>query len=328
MNELGNLISKLNPRVLQIREEASFVPLDITYSSSGTFVENDKPNFIDRECENIIFVDSRRRTFESITVEGFVMLLCQVVTGALRYSNSLCTPLFSPDTNPPESKFILAVPQALAQLLGLEESQRIWIGEILAQVEIGASAENALDSYMQRAEKNEVEKYLDQAIVIKDGSIDFTTPAFRLPFGPFGLVKNIEKAYLDMKTFLSLGQMKRGERSRSIKVKLSEPDYERVMTYLKLVDSPGLKGLVRLEAVVEVDVFESSSEKIFELFDQLAKTLPNLTADASFIARMPENIFPVSYLEKCLEKFFYDRDYVHWNVVKALAQSKSSIIQK
>ncbi len=319
--DLAHLISKLNPRIVQIREEGSFLPVDIAYSQAAYPVEEDCAQEISGDYESLIFVDSRRRTYESILVEGFVMLFAQIVTGALAFSKGLCVPLFSPGEKP-EINFILAVPESLANRYGLFDGEMVIVGEIAATVAVGSTAERALDSYMQKVERRVVEKHLSDALVVKDGSIDFTTPAFQPKVGPVGLVKNIETAYVDMESFLSYGFMKAGERSKSIKIRLSEPNYERVMSYLKLTNSPGLSGLVRLEVVVETEEYNQVRSQIFDCFNMLAKTLPNLTADAPFIPRMPENIFPVSYLEKCLDKFFYDRNYVHWNLRKALAFSK------
>ncbi len=317
MLDLSSLVSTLNPRILQVQDEGSFLPQNITYSGDGKFVEDDIPEIMNQEYESVIFVDSRRRTFEAISIEGFVMLFSQIVTGALIYSDGLCQPLFSP-VKSPESKFVLAIPEVLANLFHLLDGDIVAIDEIPAIVAIGSTAERALDSFMQKMEKQVVEKYLGKSVVIKDGAIDFVTPAFQPNIGPVGLVKNIERAYVELETFLSFGRMKAGERSKCIRAKLSTHDYERVMTYLKITDSPGLNGLVRLEVVVNKDDFEALKKEIFRCFNLLAKIIPKLTADAPFLPRMPENIFPVSYLEKCLEKFFYDRNYVHWSVIKTL----------
>lgn len=316
MIDLSALIEGLNPRIEVVKNEGTMLPQDIDYAESASILEEDIIEDVPT-CETIVFVDSRRRTFESINVLGYVMLLSQIVTGAVLFKDGKCTTLFSPDCGP-KSKLVLAMPKTLAEIINLQETS-VKISKLSCDVVIGNDAKSALDSYMQQLERDEVCKYIGDFLTIKDGSIDFATPSFEVARGPVGLVKNVQKAFVSLDVFRTYGSMKKAQRSKSIVTRLVGRDtLLRVMSYLKLVNTPGLKGLVRIETIVEEDRFGQTKYDIFETFNQLASTLPSLVDDHSFIPRTPEDTLPVIFLERYLDRYFYDQPYIRCNLVEAL----------
>lgn len=316
MIDLSILIEGLNPRIEIVKNEGTMLPSDIDYAESASILEEDVVKS-EPPCEEIVFIDSRRRTFESINILGYVVLLSQIVTGAVIFKNGKCTVLFSPDKGP-ESKLVLAIPRVLSEILELEE-KNVRIGKLLCDVAIGNDAKSALDSYMQQIERNEVCKYVDDFLTIKDGSIDFTTPSFSAARGPVGLVKNVQKAFVSLEVFKTYGSMKKAQRSKCIVTKLVGGDsLLRIMSYTKLVNIPGLKGLVRMETVIEEDRFEQTKHDIFETFNRLASTLPSLVDEHSLIPRTPEDTLPVIFLERYLDRYFYNQSYIHCSLTEAL----------
>ncbi|HEY8542288.1 MAG TPA: hypothetical protein VIL29_07880 [Pseudothermotoga sp.] len=316
MIDLSILIEGLNPRIEIVKNEGTMLPSDIDYAESASILEEDVVKS-EPPCETIVFIDSRRRTFESINILGYVVLLSQIVTGAVIFKNGKCTVLFSPDKGP-ESKLVLAIPRVLSEILELEE-KNVRIGKLLCDVAIGNDAKSALDSYMQQIERNEVCKYVGDFLTIKDGSIDFTTPSFGVARGPVGLVKNVQKAFVSLEVFKTYGSMKKAQRSKCIVTKLVGSDsLLRIMSYIKLVNIPGLKGLVRMETVIEEDRFEQTKYDIFETFNQLASTLPSLVDEHSLIPRTPEDTLPVIFLERYLDRYFYNQSYIHCSLTEAL----------
>ncbi len=316
MIDFSTIIEELNPKVETVRNEGTMLPPDIDYAESAQIVEED----IIKDapcCQTMVFVDSRRRTFESINVLGYNMLLSQIVTGAVILENGKCTTLFSPEKGP-ESKLVLAVPDALAQIINLQE-KKVKIGELICEVATGRDAKSALDSYMQQLERDEVSKYIDDFLTIKDGSIDFATPSFRAARGPVGLVKNVQKAFVSLEVFKSYGLMKKTQRSRCILTNpIGNNNLLRIMSYLKLVNTAGLKGLVRIETVIEEDRFEKEKYDIFEVFNQLASSLPSLVDDLSLIPRTPEDTLPIIFLERYLDRYFYNHSYIRCNLAETL----------
>ncbi len=316
MINLSELIEGLNPRIEIVKSEGVMLPPDIDYADSASIMEEDVVKNVE-PCQTMIFVDSRRRTFESISVFGYVMLLSQIVTGAVSFKDGRCTTLFSPERGP-ESRLVLAIPRVLAEMIKLQENI-VKIGRLHCNVAVGNDAKSALDSYMQQLERDEICKYIQDFLTIKDGSIDFATPSFKVSRGPVGLVKNVQKAFVNLEVFKTYGSMKKAQRSKCIVTRLvGNQTLLRVMSYLKLVSIPGLKGLVRIETVVEEDRFEQTKYEIFETFNQLASTLPSLVDDHSIIPRTPEDTLPVIFLERYLDRYFYNQSYIHCSLVEDL----------
>ncbi len=319
MRDLSKIFEDLNPRIQRINDEGLMIPPDINYQNQFTLLEDDS---IDsgRFLDDIIFVDSRRRTFESITVSGYVTLLCQIITGSVRFKKGECFPLFSPDDGP-KSKLVLGIPKDFANIANLKDGEELNIGKLNCITCVGEDAKSAIEIYMQHAEQLEVENQISECLTIKDGSIDFATPAFKKNRGPIGLVKNVQKAFVNFETFNAYAFMKSGERSKSIIAELGhDRNLLRIMSYLKLINKPGLRGLVRIETIIDKSEFNQTKESIFSTFNSLARTLPLLTDQSSIIPRTPEDVLPVIFLEKYLDKYFYDPVYVHCAVLESFGE--------
>jgi len=315
MIDLSEVIKELNPKVEMVRDEGTMLPEDIDYAQAASIIEEDNVEKAPL-YETLVFVDSRRRTFESINILGYVALLSQIVTGAVVFEDGRCQTLFSPGQGP-ESKLVLAIPHALAKILGINE-EYVRLGNLICRVAIGNSAKIALDSFMQELERVHVSRYTDDFLTIKDGSIDFATPSFQIERGPVGLVKNIQKAFVSFEVFTAYSSMQKSQRSKSISTKLvTDNTLLRIMSYLKLVATSGLRGLVRIETIIEEERFGSTKYQIFETFNRLASTLSVLVDENFFIPRAPEDTLPVIFLERCLDRYFYNPRYIHCSVVEA-----------
>ncbi|MEJ5230078.1 MAG: hypothetical protein WHT65_08760, partial [Pseudothermotoga sp.] len=235
MMDLSEMIRELNPKIEMVRDEGTMLPEDIDYVEDASILEED---IVEKAppYETLVFVDSRRRTFESINILGYIALLSQIVTGAVLFENGRCQTLFSPEESP-ESKLVLAIPYALAKILGIN-GEYVSLGNLVCKVAIGNNAKIALDSFMQELERVHVSRYTNDYLTIKDGSIDFATPSFQIERGPVGLVKNIQKAFVSFEMFTAYSSMKKSQRSKSISSRLvTDNNLYRIMSYLKLVST-------------------------------------------------------------------------------------------
>jgi hypothetical protein len=321
--DVANLIREFNARITMIKYQEEILPEDVKFGSSPCWLVEEEEPFVSEGPEKIIFVDSRRRRFTSIEVEGYVLLLTQIVTGAVLLENERCKPLFSPD-EPPIVKLVLGVPDVIAKRWNIPNGGQVSIGNLSCDVAVGPTAKDATDSYMQEIERRTVERFLQDGLVVKDGAINFTTPAFQVDRGPLGLVKNIHMPYVDAEKFRTFGFMKKGQRSRCFATQLAEgEELLKMMSYLKLSDTPGLRGLVRIEAVVERDWFAGSKKLIFELFGKLCGTLVKVSDDSGLIPRTPEDTLPVVFLEKYLDRYFYNETYVRCAFIEAVKSPKN-----
>ncbi|WP_038050973.1 MULTISPECIES: DNA double-strand break repair nuclease NurA [unclassified Thermotoga] len=274
---------------------------DQTFVEESRFLEEDEQ----REGEildQIIFVDGKRRSFVRITTdEGITGIFAELCVGAVIWDREDGTKtLFFPD-KPPVKERVLGFSQSF-QEEGYEE-----VGGILFKVvKEGKDAMQSIDLYMRSLEIEEVRKHMDKNIlIVKDG------PAAReLPFeenvGPIGLVKNIGVTELSKEDFKKLRFLKKGERSKMF-VSSRETPLKKVGAYVKLIDGEGIRGLVRLETYVKDD---NQIPYIRKVFDDLAKTLPHLTADLP-IPRLPENILPIQFLEENLSYYLTDKNYMN-----------------
>ncbi|MCD6102600.1 MAG: hypothetical protein J7J68_01350 [Thermotogaceae bacterium] len=308
MKDLFEVIKKLHPRFLRLQDETYFTPEDIDWKLSSRAIEETLPTRINPISE-IIFVDSRRRSHISINVFGFTMIIAQIATGSAKWSEKDgCSLLFS-TKNPPVIKTLLAMSQETADRFGLNPSDLVKVGSLVCEVVVGKTPKSALDSEMQHLERQEVERRIQQGeLIIKDGGIDFTTPAFEPTVGPVGLVKNVHISYVDPETFIKYGSMKAGERSHCRAVKMGR-DFVRVMSYVKLIDREGMRGLVRIETSVEERYLKEHKASILQLFSDIASVLPFLTDDIP-LPRLPEDILPIMFLEQALDNYLLSRDYV------------------
>lgn len=317
MKDVANLISVANARISVIKGQEEIVPEDVRFGSSSWLVEEKEPVLL-KGSERIVFVDSRRRRFISIEVEGYVLLLTQIVAGAVLFENERCKPLFSPD-EPPIVKLVLALPKEIADLWNVSTGEKVTIGRLSCDVAVGPTAKDATDSYMQEIERQIVENFLPKFLVVKDGTINFTTPTFQSGHGPLGLVKNIHIPYVDPERFKAFGLMKKGQRSKCFATHFGQNgELLKIMSYLKLSDTPGLRGLVRLETVVHKDWLDASKQEIFELFGRVCGVLVSVSDDSGFIPRTPEDTLPVVFLEKYLDRYFYKEDYIKCAFIEAV----------
>ncbi|MEN3007984.1 hypothetical protein [Pseudothermotoga sp.] len=316
MIDLAGMIRNANARITVISHREETLPVDIEYVPSSWLVEED---LITAQCpKKVIFVDSRRRRYASIEVEGCVILLSQVVTGAVLLEKDRCVPLFSPD-DPPMVNLVLGMPEFIANLWGLSSDQHVMIGNLVCDVAVGLNAKDATDLYMQEIEKKIVERFLPDALVIKDGAIDFATPTFLVEHGPIGLVKNIHKAYVDRDKFKVFSSMKKGQRSKCIAIELGYgTEYLKIMTYLKLSSTPGLRGLVRIETVIEKDRFERVKNDVFATLAGVCDTLIKVSDDSGLIPRAPEDTLPMVFLERYLDQYFYNETYVKCALIQSI----------
>lgn len=317
MKDLAGLIRSSFARISMIEHHEEIVPEDVRFGPSSWIVESGETAACE-ELNKVVFVDSRRRMFTSIEVEGgYVLLISQIVTGAVLLENDRCKPLFSSE-EPPVVKFVLGVPDPIATLWKLSKGERVAIGSLVCDVAVGPTAKDATDSYMQDVEREIVERYVKDYLVVKDGVINFQSPTFRPGRGPLGLVKNIHIPYVDPERFKAYGSMKKGQRSRCIATELGKgSELLKVMSYLKLSNIPGLRGLVRIETVVHKDELSVVKEEIFKLFEAISSALTRVSDDTGLIPRTPEDTLPVVFLEKYLDRYFYNETYVKCAILEA-----------
>ncbi|KAF2957528.1 hypothetical protein AS159_07640 [Thermotoga sp. Ku-13t] len=317
MNDLAGLIRSSFARISMIEHHEEIVPEDVRFGPSSWIVESGEA-VAREELNRVVFVDSRRRRFASIEVEGYVLLISQIVTGAVLLENDRCKPLFSSE-EPPVVKLVLGVPDPIAALWELSKGEQVTIGNLICDVAVGPTAEDATDSYMQDVERETVERYVEDYLVVKDGVINFQSPTFKPGRGPLGLVKNIHIPYVDPEKFKAFGLMKKGQRSRCIATELGKGgELLKVMSYLKLSNIPGLRGLVRIETVVHKDELSAVKEDIFKLFEAISHTLTRVSDDTGLIPRTPEDTLPVVFLEKYLDRYFYNETYVKCALLEAI----------
>lgn len=316
MINLADLIRSAHARVTTISQQEEMLPADIECTPSSWSVEGETTTA--QEPKKVIFVDSRRRRYISIELEEHVILLSQIVTGAVLLEKNRCVPLFSPDS-PPTVKLVLGVPEPIVNLWKVSANQCVTIGNLICDVAVGPNAKDATNLYMQEIERQVVEHFFSDSLVIKDGAINFATPTFQVEHGPVGLVKSIHQAYVDPDKFKTFGSMKKGQRSGCIAVELGHgAELLKIMTYLKLSNIPGLRGLVRVETVVEKNRFETLKSDIFATLGGVCDMLVKVSDDSGLIPRTPEDTLPVVFLEKYLDRYFYSETYIKCALIEAI----------
>ncbi|MCD6550771.1 nuclease [Thermotoga sp.] len=289
-------------RIESVQNEIEERRRDQSFSEKSNFLEGDDRKD-GRILDRVVFVDGKRRSFVWIeTDEGFRGVFAELCVGAVVWEKDRGTfPLFSPQS-PPVVEKVLGFSQNFP-----EEGYVEVEGNIFKIVKNGKEAMDSIDTYLRTLEIQEVRKYLEgDALVIKDG------PAVpELPFGegvgPVGLVKNIGTTDLRRDDFRRLRFLRKGERSQMFVAGIQEGTLKKIGTYVKLVDGEGTKGLIRLEAYIEDD---AQIPLLKKTFDDLAITLPHLTADLP-IPRLPENILPIQFLEESLSRYLTDKHYMN-----------------
>ncbi|PLV60123.1 DNA double-strand break repair nuclease NurA [Thermotoga sp. KOL6] len=290
-------------RIENIQSELEEHVSDQTFVERSNFLEDDEQGQ-GKTLERIIFVDGKRRSFVRITTdEGFRGIFAELCVGAVIWEKDVGTrPLFSPHS-PPVVERVVGFSQNFPES-GNQEVE----GFVFKVIKDGRDAMDSIDSYLQTLEIQEVKKYLTgSSLVVKDGPAVPELP-FKENVGPIGLVKNISSTDLKGEDFRKLRFLKKGERSKMFVVeKNTERKLKKIGTYVKLVNSESTRGLVRLETYIEDD---SQILHLKSIFDDLAATLPLLTADLP-IPRLPENILPIQFLEKNLSYFLTDKHYMN-----------------
>jgi hypothetical protein len=287
-------------RVESVQNEIEEHRRDQSFSEKSNFLEEDSRE-TGTVLERMIFVDGKRRSFVWIeTDEGFRGVFAELCVGAVVWEKDRGTfPLFSPQS-PPVVEKVLGFSQNFP-----EEGYVEVEGSIFKIVKGGREAMESVDSHLRELEIQEVRKHLQSGtLVVKDGPAVPELP-FREGAGPVGLVKNVNTTDLRREDFRKLRSLRRGERSQMFVAGIGT--MKKIGVYVKLVDGEGTKGLIRLEAYVEDDAQIPFLKKTF---DDLAATLPRLTADLP-IPRLPENILPIQFLEESLSRYLTDKHYMN-----------------
>ena len=310
LSELKDLITKMEPVIHEIETPTL---RNIRQVERYTIVENDEPGE-GIEIKRIVFIDGKRRSFLSAMFGPFTGVFSEIAVGGVMWEKERGVyPLFSPE-NPPKVLKILGFPEDFRNFYG-KVMDRVYVKNYVFEIFMrGKDCHDSVDSVLREYEKGAVIEALDEynrALVVKDGTLpDIEDMYFKPGRGPVGLVKNIMATGFSHATFKNYYSMRKSERSRMFIWRVhSNLRALKVGTYLKLVDSKGLKGLVRMEALVKEEDLEALKEDIGKTFDSLRTILPTLTADLP-IPRLPENILPIQFLEDSLSKYMTDRDYM------------------
>jgi len=117
-----------------------------------------------------------------------------------------------------------------------------------------------------------------------------------------GIIKTMKKLFVSREYAYLLQELKKGERTPIIKVHHQErieekQEWEKYTWYVKLNDSEGMGGLVRIEMFREQDF-----EKVKKIADWTAGLLPLYASSPFQDTRSPQNLLPIKYLEDALRK--------------------------
>lgn len=297
-------ITKMEPVLEELEERYE----DLLFSQSYEVLPDRTYGAPERELNTIIFVDGKRRSFiRFVTRSGYVGVFSEVSAGAVLWDKEKGTrPLFSPQIPP---KVIKVVGFSRDCPEGGEEER---IDDITFKVvKTGRDAMESVDNELKALETEIVREHLREGVlVVRDGPA-VPDQVFEPRVGPIGLIKNVMLLELPRNQLEELSKLKRGERWNKIYCE-RRGRLKKVGTYLKLINEEGLRGLVKVESFVDEDW---KVEELGKLFNELAITLPRLTADLP-IPRLPEDIFPIQFLEQQLSHFLTDRNYM---ITKILA---------
>ncbi|HOJ50443.1 MAG TPA: hypothetical protein PKW55_06490 [Spirochaetota bacterium] len=140
---------------------------------------------------------------------------------------------------------------------------------------------------------------LKDSLIILDGPLQMSFKKRVI-----GLVKTIREMYLTEKEFLSLKDTKvRDSRSGIFIIETPEKKYS---WYIRLTDGIWFYNMLRLEAFYS----SFSLEEIINIADFTAYFLPGLVNQ--FDNRTPQNLAPVSYLEKFLKTLLGNSDIIEY----------------
>ena len=142
----------------------------------------------------------------------------------------------------------------------------------------------------------------DDALVVLDGPV--SRGRYQIP-GALGYVKTHRVRYLPSSLSDVVSGLKPGERTP---IFLTQTTWSRYSWYLRLPGGEGhsWSGVVRCEASAEGEV-----GRFRMLADQSALVLPNYASEPHKEARAPQNLYPISMLERELRRRLGDAAYVH-----------------
>lgn len=297
-------IAKMEPVLEELEERYE----DPSFSQSYEVFPDRAYENAKKGLDSIIFVDGKRRSFVRLmTTNGYVGVFSEVSAAAVLWSRKMGTkPLFSP-----------RVPPKVVKVVGFskdypEEGEEEKVDDLTFKVvKTGRDAMESVDNELKALEAEVVrERLRDGVLVVRDGPA-IPDHVFEPGVGPIGLIKNVMLFGLPRDQLEELSRLRKGERWDKIYCE-RKGKLKRVGTYLKLIDEEGLRGIVKVESFVDEDW---KIEELSKLFNELAVTLPSLTADLP-IPRLPEDIFPIQFLEQQLSHFLTDRNYM---ITKILA---------
>jgi len=169
---------------------------------------------------------------------------------------------------------------------------------IFENIEFFSDITNGLRSLEEKVAKSANKRY--NALIILDGPIQVI---FK---NVIGLVKTIREMYLERKDFLELKKIE-VSKSRSGIFIIDRP--RKYSWYVRLNYEPWIYSLIRLEASES----SFSFEEIKRIADFTAVFLPMLVSP--FDKRTPQNLAPVSFLEKTLKTLLGNSDIIK-NIVR------------
>jgi len=139
------------------------------------------------------------------------------------------------------------------------------------------------------------------ALVVLDGPISWGRDQIS---GALGYVKTHQRSYLPADLAKVVSQLRPGERTP---IFLTETRLNRYSWYLKLPGGEGhsWSGVVRCEALAEGEL-----QKFRALADQTARVLPGYASEQHKEPRAPQNLYPISELERELRRRLGDAYYI------------------
>ncbi len=117
-----------------------------------------------------------------------------------------------------------------------------------------------------------------------------------------GFIKTIKRLFISREHAYLLQELKKGERTPIIRVHYQteveeKQEWEKYTWYVKLNDSKGIGGLVRVEMFKE-----ENFEKVRRIADWTAGLLPLFASSPFQDFRSPQNLLPIRVLENTLRK--------------------------
>lgn len=160
---------------------------------------------------------------------------------------------------------------------------------------------DGLQAAMREGEGRLTERLSAQVdVVVQDGPLSFVSAA--APGAVMGLVKRLQRNYLEPAQHALLGRLETGQRTPVFLIGGKEP---RFSWYLRIargrpIEST-LTGIVRLETRAEAGLGEAR-----RLADLSGRELPRFASDGVRDPRAPQNLYPVGGLEARLKHLLGD----------------------